>query len=76
MTRIAMTIEEAMALKPGDRFLDLHDGHVEIVVNKDSVGGYLGNEYVWSVPEGMFTDVGQHSDAIYRFDEIAIERPA
>lgn len=72
MTRVAMTPEQAMALKPGDKFLDLNDGHVEIVVNKDSVGGYLEPTYTWSVPEGMFTDVGQSADAIYRYDEMAV----
>jgi hypothetical protein len=71
MTRTAMTLAQAQALKPGDKFRDLNDGHVEIVVNKDSVGGYMEPAYTWSVPEGMFKDVGQHADAIYRYDEMA-----
>jgi hypothetical protein len=55
--RIALTLEQAKALKPGDRFMNLETGAVSVVVKKQATtsrgksSSYVDDQYVWSVPE-------------------------
>jgi hypothetical protein len=71
--RIPLTLEQANALKPGDRFLDLYNGSTQVVVEKDGnvVCGFYGDEWVWSVAEADYVGPTQECESIYKFDEMA-----
>jgi hypothetical protein len=69
--RIPLTLEQANALKPGDRFLDLGNGSTQVVVEKDGDVGFHEDKWVWAVAEADYVGPSQESDAIYMFDEMA-----
>lgn len=75
--RIALTLEQAKALKPGDRFRNLETGVVSVVVKKQATtsrgkpSSYVDEKYVWSVREDMYTHPEQNADEIFKFDEMA-----
>lgn len=69
--RIALTLKQAMALKPGDRFVDLAHGFVQVVLEKSGLDGFLEDKWTWSVDEANYTDPNQECDSIYLFDEMA-----
>ncbi len=69
--RIALTLEQAKALKPGDRFLDLDTGSTQVVLQKDGLDGFLEDRWVWSVAEADYVGPTQECESIYKFDEMA-----
>lgn len=69
--RIALTLEQAMALKPGDRFMDLDNGSIQVVVAKGDHDAFSEDRWVWAVGEADYVGPTQESDAIYKFDEMA-----
>jgi len=71
--RIALTLEQASALKPGDRFLDLGNGSTQVVVQKSSgaFSCFTEDQWVWAVAEADYVGPTQECDAIYKFDEMA-----
>ena len=69
--RIALTLEQAKALKPGDRFLDIGNGSTQVVVQKGSFSSFAENEWVCAVAEADYVGPTQECDAIYKFDEMA-----
>jgi hypothetical protein len=69
--RIPLTLEQAKALKPGDRFLDLGNGSTQVVVEKDGKPAFGEDRWVWAVAEADYVGPTQESDAIYLYDEMA-----
>lgn len=71
--RVPLTLEQANALKPGDRFRDLGNGSVHVVVAKENgtFSCFMDEQWVWSVPEAKYEGPTQESDGIYKFDEMA-----
>ena len=68
--RIALTLEQAKALKPGDRFLDLANGSTQVVLQKNGLDGFLEDRWVWSVAEADYVGPTQECESIYKFDEM------
>lgn len=71
MKRIPLTLEQANALKPGDRFLDISNGSTQVVVEKKGLDSFYEDKWVWAVAEADYVGPTQESDAIYLFDEMA-----